>query len=142
LNAQTGNRFAAGRESPPSTRALRPVSPEVQRGTSASSAGAACRLCAKDEAVCFALGRIVWMSLQPAIPRRVALLHCSPPLHRSVRHREPDGPELSTTASRGLGIFNRNFGEVFTSAIEKMFTMCPVQNIHYVSVLTAIRGGA
>jgi hypothetical protein len=29
-----------------------------------------------------ALGIIVSMSLRPAIPWRVALLHCSPPLHQ------------------------------------------------------------
>ena len=31
----------------------------------------------------FALPLIVLMSLRPAIPRRVALLHCSLPLHRT-----------------------------------------------------------
>src|SRR5581483_238112 len=36
----------------------------------------------------FAPGLIVLMSLPPAIPWRVALLHCSPPLHRldSIYH--------------------------------------------------------
>jgi hypothetical protein len=32
----------------------------------------------------FALLLIVLMSLRPAIPRRVALLHCSLPLHRTI----------------------------------------------------------
>jgi hypothetical protein len=32
----------------------------------------------------FALPLIVLMSLRPAIPRRVALLHCSLPLHRTI----------------------------------------------------------
>jgi hypothetical protein len=32
----------------------------------------------------FALPLIVLMSLRPAIPRRVALLHCSLPLHRTT----------------------------------------------------------
>ena len=40
-------------------------------------------LCAKGGVVSgFALGLIVLMSLRPAIPQRVALLHCSPPLHQ------------------------------------------------------------
>jgi hypothetical protein len=43
------------------------------------------------EAGC-ALGPIVLMSLQPAIPWRVALLHCPPPLRRLVTmlHRPAD----------------------------------------------------
>jgi hypothetical protein len=32
----------------------------------------------------FALPLIVLMSLRPAIPRRVALLHCSLPLHHTI----------------------------------------------------------
>src|SRR5690349_14738622 len=40
----------------------------------------------------FALRPIVLMSLQPAIPWRVALLHCPPPLHRlvTILHRPAD----------------------------------------------------
>jgi hypothetical protein len=39
-----------------------------------------------------ALRPIVLMSLQPAIPWRVALLHCPPPLHRldTILHRPAD----------------------------------------------------
>jgi hypothetical protein len=54
----------------------------------------------------FALGPIVLMSLRPAIPWRVALLHCLPPLHRldsmyhlpaeSVYHHSPRAGEFST----------------------------------------------
>ena len=47
----------------------------------------------QDEALTgFALRPIVLMSLQPAIPWRVALLHCPPPLHRLVTmlHRPAD----------------------------------------------------
>jgi hypothetical protein len=53
-----------------------------------------------------AQGFIVLMSLQPAIPRRVALLHCPPPLHRlvfifyrpaeTVNHHLPGAEEFST----------------------------------------------
>src|SRR3954454_21518071 len=53
-----------------------------------------------------ALGLIVLMSLQPAIPWRVALLHCPPPLHRldsifhppaeSVNHHITGAGEFST----------------------------------------------
>jgi hypothetical protein len=39
----------------------------------------------QSEAACrFALPLIVLMSLRPAIPRRVALLHCSLPLHPTL----------------------------------------------------------
>jgi hypothetical protein len=51
-------------------------------------------------------GLIVLMSLQPAIPWRVALLHCPPPLHRldsvyhppaeSVNHHPARAGEFST----------------------------------------------
>src|SRR5436190_22065927 len=51
-------------------------------------------------------GLIVLMSLQPAIPWRVALLHCPPPLHRldfvyhppaeSVNHHPARAGEYST----------------------------------------------
>src|SRR3954451_22919345 len=51
-------------------------------------------------------GPIVLMSLQPAIPWRVALLHCPPPLHRldfiyhppaeSVNHHPARAGEFST----------------------------------------------
>src|SRR5579862_6086420 len=54
----------------------------------------------------FALRPIVLMSLQPAIPWRVALLHCPPPLHRlvtmlhrpavSVNHHLAGAGEFST----------------------------------------------
>jgi hypothetical protein len=54
----------------------------------------------------FAPRPIVLMSLQPAIPWRVALLHCPPPLHRldtilhrpadSVNHHLPGAGEFST----------------------------------------------
>ena len=47
----------------------------------------------QDEALTgFALRPVVLMSLQPAIPWRVALLHCPPPLHRLVTmlHRPAD----------------------------------------------------
>jgi hypothetical protein len=53
----------------------------------------------------FAQGPIVLMSLRPAIPWRVALLHCLPPLHRldfvyhppaeSVNHHSQRAGEFS-----------------------------------------------
>jgi hypothetical protein len=63
--------------------------------------------CAKGGVVSgFALGLIVLMSLRPAIPRRVALLHCSPPLHQpfvmvngvagTVNHHLTGAGEFST----------------------------------------------
>jgi hypothetical protein len=59
---------------------------------------------------------IVLMSLQPAIPRQVALLQCLPPLHRldsmfhlpagTVNHHSPKGVGNFQPAERG--IFNRS----------------------------------
>jgi hypothetical protein len=57
---------------------------------------------------------IVLMSLRPAIPWRVALLHCPPPLHRpesivnppvgTVNHHLPGAGEFSTGDLRKVGI--------------------------------------
>jgi hypothetical protein len=78
-------------------------------------------VCAQGEASCgFAPKRpIVLMSLRPAIPWRVALLHCPPPLHRpesivnqtaeTINHHLPGAGEFSTG---DLG----NFQPALTSA--------------------------
>lgn len=62
-------------------------------------------------------GPIVWMSLQPAIPWRVALLHCPPPLHRlvSVYHSpaETVNHHLARAGEFSTGIM-RNFQPVLT----------------------------
>ena len=67
----------------------------------------------------FALGIIVSMSLRPVIPWRVALLHCSPPLHqpnamvnRITGNRQPP-------LGRGWGNFNRRNGE-FSSGVDSV----------------------
>ena len=72
-----------------------------------------CCLCAKGGAGSSpALGLIVLMSLRPAIPRRVALLHCSPPLHqplvmvnrvaKTVNHHFSRAGEFSTGILRNF----------------------------------------
>jgi hypothetical protein len=58
------------------------------------------------------------MSLRPAIPQRVALLHCSLPLHQlSVMVNQVAG-NRQPPLSRGWGIFNRRNGE-FSSGVDK-----------------------
>ncbi len=57
---------------------------------------------------------IVLMSLQPAIPRRVALLHCPPPLHRLVSIFYPPAETVNHHLPRGWGFFNRHNGEFST----------------------------
>ena len=49
---------------------------------------------------------IVLMSLRPAIPRRVALLHCSLPLHRAIAMMNGVAGNRQPPLDRGWGIFN------------------------------------
>jgi hypothetical protein len=66
----------------------------------------------QSEADCrFALPLIVLMSLRPAIPRRVALLHCSLPLHRTILMMKRLAGNCKPPLSRGWGIFSWRFGE-------------------------------
>jgi hypothetical protein len=64
-------------------------------------------------------GLIVLMSLQPAIPWRVALLHCPPPLHRLVSVYHPPAESVNHHLVRA-GEFSTgtmgNFQPVLTSA--------------------------
>ena len=53
------------------------------------------------------------MSLRPAIPRRVALLHCSPPLHQSTAMVMPIAGQRQPPLSRGWGILDRRNGGNF-----------------------------
>jgi hypothetical protein len=55
---------------------------------------------------------IVLMSLRPAIPRRVALLHCSLPLHRATAMVDEVAGNCQPPLTRGWGIFSRRFGEI------------------------------
>ena len=59
----------------------------------------------------FALPLIVLMSLRPAIPRRVALLHCSLPLHRTILMMKRVAGNCKPPLGRGWGIFSWRFGE-------------------------------
>ena len=55
---------------------------------------------------------IVLMSLQPAIPRRVALLHCSLPLHRAIAMMNGVAGNRQPPLDRGWGILNWRNGEI------------------------------
>jgi hypothetical protein len=60
----------------------------------------------------FALPLIVLMSLRPAIPRRVALLHCSLPLHRTIPMANGIAGTVTTTRP-GLGNFQLAIWGIF-----------------------------
>ena len=69
-------------------------------------------VCARGEAFAgSAPNLIVLMSLQPAIPRRVALLHCSLPLHRAIAMMNGVAGNRQPPLDRGWGIFNWRNGE-------------------------------
>jgi hypothetical protein len=55
---------------------------------------------------------IVLMSLRPAIPRRVALLHCSLPLHRAIAIVKEVVGGCQPPLGWGWGIFSWRFGEI------------------------------
>jgi hypothetical protein len=55
---------------------------------------------------------IVLMSLRPAIPRRVALLHCSLPLHRAIAMVNQAAGKRQPPLGRGWGIFSWRKGEI------------------------------
>src|SRR5262252_8675227 len=55
---------------------------------------------------------IVLMSLRPAIPRRVSLLHCSLPLHRAIAMVKEVVGHCQPPLGRGWGIFSWRFGEI------------------------------
>ena len=55
---------------------------------------------------------IVLMSLRPAIPRRVALLHCSLPLHRAIAMVNEVAGNCQPPLGRGWGIFSWRNGEI------------------------------
>ena len=59
----------------------------------------------------FALPLIVLMSLRPAIPRRVALLHCSLPLHRAIAMMNGVAGNRQPPLDRGWGIFSWRNGQ-------------------------------
>src|SRR6478672_412912 len=60
----------------------------------------------------FAPPLIVLMSLRPAIPRRVALLHCSLPLHRAIAMMNGVAGNRQPPLDRGWGILNWRNGEI------------------------------
>ena len=59
------------------------------------------------------------MSLRPAIPRRVALLHCSPPLHQSFAMVQWVAGRRQPPLSRCWGIFGRQNAE-FSSGVDTL----------------------
>jgi hypothetical protein len=68
-------------------------------------------------AVGFTLGPFVLMSLRPAIPRRVALLHCSPMLHQP-----------SVMVNRAAGTVNHHLARAgeFYSGTMRIFAALPL----------------
>jgi hypothetical protein len=77
-------------------------------------------LCARGEAFAgFAPSLLVLMSLQPAIPRRVALLHCSLPLHRAIAMMNGVAGNRQPPLDRGWGILNWRNGE-FSLGVDRV----------------------
>jgi hypothetical protein len=68
------------------------------------------------------------MSLRPAIPRRVALLHCSPPLHQPTAMVMPVAGQRQPPLSRGWRLFDGEMGK-FHLALTVMLTTFPDQLI-------------
>src|SRR5207247_6595574 len=60
---------------------------------------------------------IVLMSLQPAIPRRVALQHCPPPLHRLVSMLHP----IAETVKHYQALLNRGPPGEFSTGLNITF---------------------
>jgi transposase InsO family protein len=68
------------------------------------------------------------MSLRPAIPRRVALLHCSPPLHRLPPMVKPIAGNRQPPLGQGWGIFTRRNGD-FLAGVDRC-TERSINTIH------------